>query len=226
MQACKVRNVVVGGGSSAWRTLADISVVSDQMHRVIGHKDLAQFEFTSLDRVWIFSYSRKNVENEAIFEQLRIAGVNEVIYISSSSAIVSQRTDCYEYPRVKQAAEISVLTMPQARVLTIGLLYSDPKELPAGDNIATSYQELANFMLAPIWSESEPRRKRLFRKVSIPFSNRAESIIYRLYIRLMKYAGARPCLLRPIDLILRILHLRWYGYVTLSNRLWISTMSL
>ena len=219
------RDVVVGRNSAVWLTLARMSAISHRIQQAIGHRELDSFEFLPTDRVWVLSYSRNVEDNEAIFRRLREADVLEVVYVSSSSTIVNRETNCYEYPRVKQHAEVSVLTLPRARVLTIGLMYSDERELPAGDNVATSYNELAEFMLAPHWPADEGRRNRLFRVVSRPFRNTLEYLLYRLYGHAMTLVRSRPCLLRPFDLVLRALRMRWYGYTYSSNRLWISTMS-
>jgi hypothetical protein len=221
----EIRDVVLGKSSKVWSALSQIEALSLRVKHSTSHRDLEAFEFLPTDRVWILSYSRVARENEAIFRRLSAAGVHEVIYVSSSSTIVNDLTSCYEYPRVKQLAELAVLEMAQARILTIGMTYDAESELPRGENIATSYKELAAFMLAPDWNGSEKRRKRLFRIVSRPFASSLESQLFRFYGRLIQYAGSHPCLLRPLDLALRTLNCRWYGYVYLSNRLWISTMS-
>ena len=219
-----IRNVVLGRSSKVWAALAGHAGVARLMEHAISHKDLDSFVFTHADRVWVFSYSRLPNENDSIFQRLRAAGVGEVIYVSSSSTIVNRQTECYEYPRVKQLAENSVLGLPTARILTIGLMYSDATELPAGENIATSYNELAEFMLSPQWPQDGSRRQTLFRRVSRPFGGPAEAALFNFYSMAMKALGSRPCLLRPVDLLLRTMKMRWYGYVFLSNRLWISTM--
>jgi hypothetical protein len=220
-----IRDVVLGRNSAVWLNLVRIEAVAQHIQHVIGHRELESFDFTPADRVWVLSYSRNVEDNQAIFRRLRAAGVREVVYVSSSSTIVNRETSCYEYPRVKGRAETHVLTLPQARVLTIGMMYSDERELPAGDNISTHYDELAEFMLAPRWPVDGARRKLLFRVVSRPFANRMERGMYRLYGHAMDLVRSRPCLLRPADLVLRMLRMRWYGYTYSSNRLWISTMS-
>lgn len=173
----------------------------------------------------MLSYSRLPAENAALLDVLRKAGVGEVVYVSSSSVIVSRRTACYEYPRVKLRAELDALGLPNARVLTIGLMYDEPGELPGGADVATSYAELAAFVAAPEWPDDAGRRKRLFRIVRQPFAHAAERWAYRVYGQLLRWSGRFPCLLRPLDLLLRALGARWYGYVHLSNSLWISTTS-
>jgi hypothetical protein len=223
--AAGFREVVLGRSSKVWATLSANPVISDRIHHAIGHKELESFEFSAADRVWILAYSRKHQENDAIFRRLMLSGVAEVVYVSSSSTIVTGRTRCYEYPDVKQKAEESVLALAQAKVLTIGLMYTDLQDLPAGDNIATSYADLATFMVAPKWPEGDGRRQYLFRVVSKPFRGSLERMLFQVYGTLMGICRNTPCVLRPVDLILRTLRMRWYGYVFLSNKLWISMMS-
>lgn len=219
------REVVVGRNSKVWRGLAADAHVAARVGAAIGHSELSAFAFAANDRVWVFSYSRNENENSALLQRLGEAGVAEVVYVSSSSCRVASRTACYEYPRVKQRAEAQALALGVGKVLTIGLVYADERELPAGDNVATSLAELGAFMLSPAWPDGQGRRKHLFGRVSRPFSGPLEKVLYRSYGWAILSLKAYPCVLRPIDLLLRALRMRWYGYVYLSNRLWISTTS-
>jgi len=221
----QTREVVLGRSSTVWRRLGADPALAGRVGASIGHLDLANFAFTPADRVWVLSYSREPLENSALLARLRDAGVREIVYVSSSSTIVTQRTRCYEYPRVKQQAEDEVLALPNAKVLTIGLMHGDASELPAGTNIATRYADLAAFMQSPDWPDNGGRRKRLFHVEQRPFGSSFERRLCDTYTALLMAAGSRPCLLRPIDLILRLLGMRWYGYTCLSNRLWTTTTS-
>ncbi len=225
MSAVAVRDVVIGSHSKVWQAVSRHLDAARTPPVAIGHRELAGFAFTPRDRVWVLSYSRLPAENSALLERLREADVGEAVYVSSSSVIVSRLTGCYEYPRVKLRAELDALALPRARVLTIGLMYEDPSELPAGAVIATSHAELAAFMAAPDWPDDAGRRKRLFRVVRRPFRHTIERAAHAVYGVLLRGAGRFPCLLRPLDLILRTFGARWYGYVYLSNHLWISTTS-
>ena len=105
-------------------------------------------------------------------------------------------------------------------------MYEEPSELPGGADVATSFAELAAFVAAPEWPDDAGRRKRLFRVVRRPFSarDRARGPCGLRAAAARGRAASRACL-RPLDLILRALGARWYGYVYLSNHLWISTTS-
>lgn len=219
------REIVLGRSSAVWQRLAHEPALSVWATAAIGHADLDRFAFTPADRVWVLSYSRLPAENLALLQRLDSAGVREIVYVSSASTIVSRVTRCYEYPRVKQQAEEAAMALPNARVLTIGLMHDDPAELPSGNNIATRYEALAAFMLAPEWPDANGRRKRLFGVVHRPYRHGVEQGLARAYGAALAAAGGHPCLLRPVDLLLRVLGMRWYGYTFLSNRLWTSTTS-
>jgi hypothetical protein len=219
------REIVLGRNSKVWRELSSDSRLRDKNFIAISHAELANFSFKNKDRVWVFSYSRDEQENEALLGALKKSSIAEIVYVSSSSVKVVSKTNCYEYPRVKLKAEKSALENPVAKVLTIGLVFNQVSELPAGENIATSIDDLAGFMAAPFWPDNSQRTKNLFKIVTTDFSSNFEKMAYRLYGKLIFITGSYPCVLRPIDLLLRGLKMRWYGYVYLSNQLWISTTS-
>jgi hypothetical protein len=175
--------------------------------------------------VWVFSYSNQSAENALLLNYLKQAGVAEVVYVSSSSTIVCNLTACYKYPRIKHHAELQTLNLPNAKVLTIGLMFDELTQLPAGTNVATRFEELAEFIHAPSWPSARGRRNHLLRVVHRPFQHTWERWAYRGYGFLMQAVGCWPCVLRPVDFLLRALGARWYGYVYLSNKLWISTIS-
>lgn len=219
------REIVLGRNSTVWRLLSSHPQLAEASFTAIGHHDLAAFDFKPADRVWVFSYSRMPAENSAMLARLGAAGVAEIVYLSSSSVIVTRRTRCWAYPRVKQQAEDEALALPNGKVLTVGLMHADAAELPAGNNIATTYDTLAAFMRSPAWTDGGGRRRHLFSIESRPYRSGLERGLARLYGAALDACGTRPCLLRPVDLLLRLMGMRWYGYTFLSNRLWISTTS-
>jgi hypothetical protein len=219
------RDVFIGCHSKVWQGLAARLDGKKTATAAIGHRDVAAFAFAPQDRVWVLSYSRRVEENAALIARLNEADVAQIVYLSSSSVIVGQRTRCYEYPRVKQLAEQTVLALQQGKVLTVGLVYAQTDELPRGPNVATSLDEIAAFIREPNWPDGQGRAKLLFRVVSLPFSSALERVAFQAYGALIGVSGGFPCLMRPIDVLLRALGARWYGYVYLSNRLWISTIS-
>lgn len=220
-----MRDVVLGHSARIWQDIAKEPGIAEAFQHTLGHADLARFRFTPDDRVWVLAYARSVQDNERMLRRLQDAGVREVVYITSSSTIIGDTTDCYEYPRVKRQAETVALSLPQGRVLVLGLVVAHESELPAGRNAATLIADIARFMLSPQWPAGPERRKVLLRLVERPFASQGERFAHTLYGRLLLACGRHPCLLRPLDLVLRALGVRWYGYTYLSNLLWSRSMT-
>ena len=220
-----VREVILGKGSQIWQTLRQRTDMAERFKHSIGHAELKQFEFTSADRVWVLAYSTAPEDNTAMLQHLQQAGVAEIVYITSSSTIIAPLTNCYAYPRAKKIAEDEAMGIPQCKVLTLGLVVAAESELPAGSNAVTTINEIATFFLHPRWSVEGGKRAHLLRIVQRPFRHRPEQALYEAYGWLMRKLVRRPCLLRPLDLILRTIGIRWYGYTFLSNHLWTNLMT-
>lgn len=219
------REVVLGKGAKIWQALAKRESVRQRFQVAIGHAELAGFAFEPGDRVWVLAYSRHPSDNTKMLQRLAQAGVAEIVYITSSSTIIAPLTDCYEYPRAKKQAEDEARALSNAKVLTFGLVVEHENELPAGRNAATTLDDIAAFLLAPHWPADGGRGAHLLRIVNRPFGHWVEHGLYRAYGGLMRVCARQPCLLRPLDLLLRVLGMRWYGYTFLSNQLWTTTMT-
>lgn len=220
-----IREVVIGCHSKVWRAAAKDHRVAERFHQAVSHRDLAEYRFTRDDRVWVFSYSRVSQENVSLLATLEAAAVREVVYVSSASTIVALLTHCYEYPRVKKAAEDEALRRFSAHILSLGLVFEHLDQLPPGRNIATRQGLLNDFLLAPQWPQDGGTRRNLFETVDRPFPSAWHARIHRAYGDLQWLVRSWPCVLRPLDFVLRAFGIRWYGYIHLSNRLWNTTKS-
>ena len=159
-----------------------------------------------------------------MFDLLAQRGVKDAVYVSTATTIVAALTSCYEYPRVKLQAERSARARLDARFLIIGLVCRSEPELPAGTTMRTLHDDIRSFLTAPRWPEDRSAPVLLFTRTERPFGSALEKAAFRLYGLAITAAGRWPCLLRPVDMILRALGWRWYGYLFLSNRLWSSTI--
>lgn len=220
-----MRNVIVGKNSKVWRALESAEPMRGRDVAAIGHSDLSGFRFLPGDRVWLLSYSPKMSENRRIIDIILLQPIESLVYVSSSSTIVAERTTCYGYPSAKLAAERYAAGHSGVRILTLGLVYEDPSDLPAGDNATTSTGMLVGFIANPAWRDPVDGRYPLMERVSRPFSGTLERICHRLYGDLIRATGSWPCLLRPLDLALRAVGYRWYGYTYLSNQIWTRIIS-
>ncbi|WP_155763308.1 hypothetical protein [Polynucleobacter asymbioticus] len=183
----------------------------------IGHSEIASFDFNQSDLVWIMSYSKSTLENNEMFRLLSLTGAKDFIYISSASVNVVNDTKCYRYPNAKFAAEFNAISILGARILRIGLIYTDLCTLPAGLTMATSIAMLSNY-IGEISNGKPFNTSNLFTPTYRPFINIFEKYLYNLYGYLMNFFWFYPCMLRPIDYFLRSMNMKWYGYLFLSNK--------
>jgi hypothetical protein len=216
------RLIVLGKNSKVWLSLKNSPVLVDTQIVEIGHQDLEDFQFHHGDKVWVFSYSRSVKENRLMMEILAHQPHVFVIYVSSASTNVTSVTSCYNYPTVKRQAHSDVMQICSACVVNIGWFYVNLSELPAGLTAATAADELA---IAVREGDFVPGQTiNLFELIHLPFKSSFEAYLYRLYGLLLKVCSCYPCFLRPIDLVLRLVGIRWYGYLYLSNKLWSTTI--
>lgn len=212
------RIVVVGRNSVLWSRIADRLLALRPDTLAVGHGDLANLRLESADRLWIFSYAPDAEANRALFDRIAALGAGHHVYLSSATANIADRIRCYRYPAVKAQGEKDAADCLNAATVRIGLIYDDPDELPGGVSAATRLDDLVALMAAggPC-SDDERGVIHLYRLVDRSFSGVFERASYRVYCALLRLTGTRPCLLRPLDLVLRILGWRWYGYFRLSN---------
>lgn len=216
------RVVVLGRNSKVWALLKESPFLTELSSVAIGHAELSDFEFRSGDNVWVFSYSRSIKENKRLIEILARQPDISVIYVSSASTNVTDFTRCYKYPMVKQQARDYAVKICAARVVNIGWFYADVSELPAGRTAATSVDMLARAMHKG--NAASGQIINLFDMVDRPFISVFEKSLYQIYGLLLKVCGHYPCFLRPLDFLLRMIGMRWYGYLYLSNSLWFTTI--
>lgn len=216
------RLIVLGRNSKVWQSLKKSHLLVNASILAIGHAELTTFRFLPGDNVLVFSYSRSAKENFLLLEYLSKQNKVSVFYISSASTNVTSITRCYSYPRVKQQALEDAIRICNAKIINIGWFYNVVTELPPGLTAATSVDEIA--MLIQEGMPFSDRFLNLFHLVERPFRREFEKKLYRWYGVLIEGCGSYPCLLRPLDLILRTLGMRWYGYLYLSNRLWSTTI--
>lgn len=220
-----MRNIVIGKNSKVWSALEGAGL-TERWHAIaLGHKDVPDFKFLRQDRVWLFSYSPIEAANARLIDRIQSAHVEMLVYVSSSSTVVAESTACYAYPRTKLAAERYSAKFDNTKILTLGLVYGAGIELPAGNNVATSIESLGKFLVDPIWECGPDGRHLLFELYSKPFSSRLERFMFDAYGAAIDFFQRYPCVLRPLDIILKYAGYRWYGYTYLSNRIWTRSIS-
>lgn len=209
------RLVIIGRNSTIWQTSKTDPAMAEA--EAIGHADIASFDFLPEDRVWILSYSRRPQENTTLFQNIADRHAGPCFYVSSATANVTSVTSCYGYPTAKYHAEGQAREILDAAIIRIGLVYARLQDLPAGTNAATSYADLSTAMRAEPDKAKDP--KLLLKLVNRSFGSAFEQVAYSVYAKVISALGSRPCLLRPVDVVLRLAGWRWYGYLFISNQL-------
>lgn len=212
------RIVVIGRNAEVWRRLSAFKQLESA--HAISYRDINALQLEEDDCVWIMSYSRDHSENIQLFKALhhRCTHSVHIVYVSTATANVAEVTSCYKYPRAKSEAEAEASKILDAIIIRIGLVYENSSELPAGQTAATPLAHLAELMAG-----AAPKRTgqpiACYQMIMCPFRSDIEASLYSIYGRLMHLTGSWPCLLRPLDLGLKLARMRWYGYLFLSNKL-------
>lgn len=217
------RQIVVGRNSQIWKSLSRSVFKGNPQFQAISHSEIASFDFNPQDKVWVFSYSRNPKENDSLFMQLANARLKTVFYITSATTNVLEVTRCYEYPRIKRQAQDSAVRILNAQIVSIGVFYDQESSLPPGLTAATSASQLASFMERPVLNSSGDH-VRLFSLIHRPFKTNFDKLLHALYGKAITVCGAYPCIMRPVDYLLRLFGVRWYGYLYVSNQLWCTTI--
>jgi len=219
MAANSSRLVVVGRNSSVW---ARVKPYVGSSAFELSHEEVEATNILPTDIVWILSYSRSDEDNRRLLSRLAAAGARQTIYVSSATAITGDKYRCYSYPRSKFHAEIAAVELLRASIVRFGVVYEREDELPGGVTLATSLEAIARAMQKSLRSGPQTIPRDLFEPVNRPFRSVTERLAYAVYTTLVQIVPT-PCLLRPLDLLLRMLGWNWYGYVFLSNRQWLTT---
>jgi hypothetical protein len=219
------RIIFVGKNSRVWQRLVQDPTWVDGIGPVLGHADVAGFDFQQDDSIWIFSYSRRHEENIALFKQLKERGAQQVFYVSTASSNVMQITPRFTYPRAKSEAAKAAQQILGARTVLLGYVVDNLKNAPSGWAAIVTLEELSAAMRGYGRPFAPEGPIRLFTMRETPFRSRVESIIYYSYFILACALGRYVFVLRPVDIILRALGYRWYGYFGMSNQIWSTTTS-
>lgn len=218
------RIVIIGRNSALWSRIADRVLAKRPDTLAVSHRDIATLQLGETDVVWIFSYSADAAANHRLFEQIAMSKAGKHIYVSSATANLADRITCYRYPAVKRDGEKGAARILRATIIRIGLIYDELTELPSGTSAATRLDDLVATMTETGEAKTATGEAILHYEIlDRPFGSRAERSAFRFYGVLIRLCGSRPCLLRPVDLLLRFIGWRWYGYFRLSNDLCRST---
>lgn len=212
-----MRKIIIGKNSNLYKEFR--YEFDDIFDLAISHKDLQNFGTKKTDIYFILSYGQSEKEMSQLLNEIKKIKHNNVILLSTSAVIVSKYSQCYSYPRLKMMQEnFFIKKMSNFIIYRVGTvlrknnLYQNRGTCVLNSNLffKTLKKLLSGEFVSQVVQEYE------FVEIK---KNTFESIIYLIYTVTIRLFYRFPCVLRPIDLMLKILNYPWYGYGTLSLKL-------
>lgn len=190
-----MNNLVVGKNSKVCRALGNISGV-----KFVSHADLPVKGRFNV--VYVFSFSRRMLENESLIDQVNSIKCNHVVYVSSIAADLAY-SHKYTYTTIKRKSE-DIAKLYNFSVLRIGLIIESMIIEPtSGDYLVTPLSDLKTILRngelacnAPVLRSYGPGPSKL-------------QLYYGLFL---DFLGVGSIFLRPIDLVLKLYGHNWGGY--------------
>ena len=103
-------------------------------------------------------------------------------------------------------------------ILRIGYVVNDERPLNGGEYLITHPDDICNFIDSPL-KVNKSNTVDLFKYISLPM-NSFYKIFYSFYLSALFYLGEYAFVLRPVDLILKVAGVKWYGYNALGVIYW------
>jgi len=212
-----MRKIIIGKNSNLYKEFK--KEFDEIFDLAISHKDLHNFVIKKTDIYFILSYGQSEKEMSQLLSEVIKIKQNNVILLSTTAIIVSKYSKCYAYPKLKMMQEnffsakmSNFIIYRVGTVLRKNNLYHNRGTCVLNSDLffRTLKKLLSGEFVCQVVEEYE------FVRIE---KNTLESIIYFIYTVTIRLFYKFPCVLRPIDLILKILNYRWYGYGALSLKL-------
>jgi hypothetical protein len=211
--------LIIGKNSKIWNKIKK-DIKKNRVITEISHDQLRFLKKQKrFDEIWIFGYSINVNENYDLLHSAVSIKYKKCFYFSSKTTNICQVTKDYKYPMIKKISEDFLKRYNNTYIVRLGLVYGKTSDIPGGGSYVTSYKEIIKFINQDkrrIWYNKDIDLAKLIIK---NFSSEFERAVYKLYGLILMSGLFRPILLRPIDLILRLIGWRWYGYFYLSNNI-------
>jgi hypothetical protein len=175
---------------------------------------------SSFDYVLVLSYSKISRDNFVLLDRISHCSKN-IIYISTLAAISHELGYRYRYPSVKREAEIYLLNnsnYSDVQIIRIGTILDSSKVNNLyGSYKYTNVEDLFLQIEEKIKNKSQARLVSVF---SVGMGRKREGIhdiIYKSYRRILLWSPLSAILIRPFDMVLKVLGYEWYGYSCIVN---------
>lgn len=156
---------------------------------------------------YIFSYSSDKKENKSLLDKVHNLNIANTVYISSITAGIHERYH-FKYPAIKRYCEI-LAAERGFNIVRIGLIVETMKHVPKYGTFAiTEINEIVNMINNNESSCKDPEIKF--------FGGKITKLFEKIYLKVLILLGPFSFLMRPLDLILKIIGHSWYGYNSIA----------
>ncbi len=214
-----MRIVLIGKNSRLYKDF--IQQFNQLVNCAISHKDVTSFLFDKNDVVLLLSYSSSLDEQIRLMRSIHNAKVKKIIIFSSTACIVAEHYPCFKYPFVKLNIEVEAKKLlSNVAVIRLGTVVNERTMNLYRGTCVTDIQDVLNLCTFIINSSS---KMNFFVNYKYSDFENKETFEYKLYLIYGWVISRlkRPCLMRPLDFILKIIFgYKWYGYGILTTHLY------
>lgn len=211
----KMRKIIIGKNSKLYKNYKnDFLEIFDL---AISHKDISSFNFQPNDFILFLSYPRSLSALNKLTSLLTMIKKNKVVLLSTCSIVVNHLTNCYSYPKIKLLQEkYFSKTLHNLIIFRVGTIISKKDYVSYYGTCILSdkvfFKTISDFINNKLNDQLVTKFDVLDFKGSL-----FESFIYKSYCCLIRISIPFPCILRPLDFIVKLFGKPWYGYVALTK---------
>jgi len=200
------KRLVVGKNS---KVVADLKLDREE-YICVSHTDVNEFKVRGFfEDAIVFSYSKSLQENIKLLNNIS-RYTDNIIYISTTSTVYSSAGMLYQYPTVKLVTENylrNTKIFKNVLIIKLGIVISNDTVWKKPGH----YQITRTGLLKTALKQTQQTGQiECWEKTKIDFDNWLEKFMFVLYKKIQCRRTWR--LLRLIDLILKYMGYRWYGY--------------
>jgi hypothetical protein len=210
-----MRIILVGKNSGLYRNFK--LYFDDFIDEAISHNDVHNFKFSKSDVLIILSYSFNTNLQRYFIGLLKKTSVNQIIVFSTVACLVSEKIKCYAYPDLKLQSEKNFRrSIPRTVIFRFGTIIDGQSRYVYRGTYVTEISDVVNGVKSAIKLHLKSKVISIYNFCEFNNKNCFEYLLYQYYYKVISRMSY-PCLLRPLDLILRIVFgYKWYGYGVLS----------
>ena len=210
-----MRKIIIGKNSNLYKNYKNDFLSFFDF--AISHNEIASFHFLPNDFIFVLSYPRSISGIKKMVILMKQLKNNKILLLSTCSAILNNITSCYYYPKIKFLQEkYFSKTFHNLIIFRVGTVIRK--------NDYDNYYGLCVindkvfFRMIREFIKRNPKEQLVTRFDILDFKGSFfESHLYDIYCRLIFSLIPFPCILRPLDVILRLFNIRWYGYGALTK---------